>query len=62
MKLESFADSDWGGYIYWEMEPVLVFFDGSSNSMFDVFFNDTDFKQTINAFEDLIDRYENLIH
>lgn len=62
MKLESFADSDWGGYTYWEMEPVLVFFDGSSNSMFDVFFNDTDFKQTINAFEDLIDRYENLIH
>ena len=61
MKLEAFADYDWGGYTYWEMEPVLVFFDGSSNSMFDVFFNDTDFKQTINAFEDLIDRYENLI-
>ena len=70
MKLESFADSDWGGYTYWEMEPVLELLegasksmlDGSSNSMFDVFFNDTDFKQTINAFEDLIDRYENLIH
>ena len=61
MKLEAFADYEWGGDTYWEMEPVLVFFDGSSNSMFDVFFNDTDFKQTINAFEDLIDRYENLI-
>ena len=61
MRLEAFSDESWGGRTYWEMEPVLVFFDGSSNSMFDVFFNDTDFKSTINAFEELIDKYEDLI-
>ena len=44
------------------MEPVLVFLDGSSSSMFDVFFNDTDSKITINAFEALIDKYEDLIN
>lgn len=61
MKLEAFSDESWGGRTYWEMEPVLVFFDGSSNSMFDVFFNDTDFKATIKAFEELIDKYESLV-
>ena len=61
VQLEAFAETEWGGYKYWEMEPVLVFFDGSSSSMFDVFFNDTDFKNTINAFEALIDKYEDLI-
>ena len=61
MKFDAFADKSWGGKTYWEMEPVLVFFDGSSNSMFDVFFNDTDFKATINAFQDLINKYEDLI-
>lgn len=60
MKLEAFSQTGWGGYNYWTMEPVLVFFDGSSNSMFDVFFNDTDFKSTIKMFEELIGKYEDL--
>lgn len=62
VKLDAFSETEWGGNKYWEMEPVLVFFDGSSNSMFDVFFNDTDFKNTINAFEALIEKYEDLIN
>lgn len=60
MKLEAFVEDEWQGRTYWEAEPVLVFFDGSSNSMFDVFFNDTDFKSTIKAYESLIERYEDL--
>ena len=61
VRFDAFSETEWGGNKYWEMEPVLVFFDGSSNSMFDVFFNDTDFKNTINAFEALIEKYEDLI-
>lgn len=61
VQLEAFSETEWGGSKYWEMEPVLVFFDGSSSSMFDVFFNDTDFKDTIKAFEALIGEYEGLI-
>lgn len=62
MKLEAFNETEWDGRRYWTMEPVLVFFDGSSNSMFDVFFNDTDFKSTIKAFEELIGKYEDLFN
>ena len=60
MQFDAFSDT-YGGYTYWDAEPVLVFKDGSSNCMFDVFFNDVDFKATIDAFRDLVEKYENLI-
>lgn len=60
VKLESFVDDYWGGYSYWYAEPVLFFYDGTSYSTFEAFFNNRDFKTTIETFEELIERYENL--
>lgn len=60
VKLESFRDDDYYG-AYWYTEPVLQFFDGSSYSTFDAFFNDKDFKDVIDAFENLMKDYENLV-
>lgn len=59
-KLEPFADEDWDGRTEWDVEPVIYFFDGTSYSTFEAFFNERDFKKTIDAFEKLIDNYANL--
>lgn len=61
IKLEPFMD-DYGYYKDWYNEPVIKFFDGSSYSTFEAFFNDTDFKSVIDTFEDLADEYADLFN
>lgn len=60
--LEAFEEESWNGTKYWYMEPMLNFYDGSSYSTFDAFFNDKDFKSVIDAFEKLADNYASLIN
>lgn len=60
VKLEPFVDDTWNGQTWWMAEPVLHFYDGSSYSTFEAFFNETDFKKTIDAFEELIENYSDL--
>ena len=60
--LEAFEEESWNGMKYWYMEPMLNFYDGSSYSTFDAFFNDKDFKSVIDAFEKLSDNYASLIN
>lgn len=60
VKLEPFEDEVWNGKTWWMAEPVLFFYDGSSYSTFEAFFNETDFKKTIDAFEELIENYSDL--
>ena len=60
--LEAFEEESWNGKKYWYMEPMLNFYDGSSYSTFDAFFNDKDFKSVIDAFEKLADNYASLIN
>ena len=60
--LEAFEEESWNGIKYWYMEPMLNFYDGSSYSTFDAFFNDKDFKSVIDAFETLADNYASLIN
>ena len=61
IKLETFADEDWYNGTYWKAEPVIYFFDGSSYSTFEAFFNQRDFKITIDTFKDLADKYAKLV-
>ena len=58
--LEPFEKKEWG-YSYWTTEPVLVFCDGSSYSTFEAFFNDSDFKTTIEAFKTFANKYADLV-
>ena len=60
--LEAFEEESWNGMKYWYMEPMLNFYDGSSYSTFDAFFNDKDFKSVIDALEKLADNYASLIN
>lgn len=62
VKFEPFAGESWGGYQYWDAEPVLYFYDGSSYSTFEAFFNDKDFKSVIDTFKGLADKYAALIN
>ena len=41
---------------------MLNFYDGSSYSTLEAFFNDKDFKSVIDAFEKLADNYASLIN
>ncbi len=61
IKLEPFADESWNGRTYWEVEPVVYFFDGSSYSTFEAFFNEKDFKKTIDTFKALANKYADLV-
>ena len=61
IKLEPFADESWNGRTYWEIEPVIYFYDGSSYSTFEAFFNEKDFKKTIDTFKTLANKYADLI-
>lgn len=56
---EAFEDSYYG-YSEWYVEPVIKFYDGTSYSTFEAFFNDVDFKKTVNTFEDLIADFADL--
>lgn len=58
--IDTFEDEDWDGTRCWTMEPVMKFYDGSQNSQFGLFFNDVDFKSTINLYKSLVDDYEAL--
>ena len=62
VKFEPFAGESWGSYQYWDAEPVLYFYDGSSYSTFEAFFNDKDFKSVIDTFKGLADKYAALIN
>lgn len=59
--LEPFEETSWDGSKYWTAQPVINFYDGSSYSTFESFFNETDFKSTIDLFKALADKYANLI-
>ena len=61
VKLEPFAEESWGGRTFWEAEPVIYFFDGSSYSTFEAFFNEKDFKKTIDTFKKLANKYADLV-
>lgn len=61
VKLEPFIDETWSGTTYWTVEPVINFYDGSSYSTFEAFFNEKDFKKTVNAFGALADKYADLL-
>ena len=61
VKLEPFIEESWGGRTYWEAEPVLYFYDGSSYSTFEAFFNEKDFKKTIDTFKKLANKYADLV-
>ena len=59
--LDPFLDYEYDGEQEWEYEPVMVFFDGSSNSAFGNFFNEKDFKSLIKMYENMLGDYEDLI-
>lgn len=61
VKLEPFMERDWYGDTYWTAEPVLTFYDGSSYSTFEAFFNEDSFKQAIDTFDNLTGRYADLV-
>lgn len=59
--LEPFAkDEGWQDSKYWEFEPVMKFYDGSSISPFSSFFNDNDFRSVIRMYERLVEDYGDL--
>ena len=61
VSLAPVIDESWSGSTYWTMEPVLNFYDGSSYSTFEAFFNDDDFKSVIDTFKTLSNRYADLV-
>ena len=61
VKWEAFVDETYYGYTYWDSELILNFYDGTSYSTFEAFFNDTDFKSVIDSFEELVENYEDLV-
>jgi len=61
IKLEAFVDETWNGRTYWEVEPIIYFYDGSSYSTFEAFFNEKDFKKVIDTFKTLTNEYANLV-
>jgi len=62
IRLEPFADETWNGRTYWEAEPVICFYDDdTSYSTFEVFFNEKDFKKTIDTFKKLANKYADLV-
>ncbi|MBR6699584.1 MAG: hypothetical protein IKL71_06155 [Bacteroidaceae bacterium] len=56
-----YKESDWNGSKYWEAEPVICFFDGSSYSSFEAFFNESDFRNIIDQFEKLLEEYTDIV-
>jgi hypothetical protein len=56
-----YKESDWNGSKYWEAEPVICFFDGSSYSSFEAFFNESDFRNIIDQFEKLFEEYTDIV-
>ncbi len=61
VRLESFSKEKWNGSTYWEAEPIIEFYDGSSYSTIEAFFNEIDFKQTTSTFKTLVNQYAALL-
>lgn len=61
VRMEPFSEQNWRGETRWEAEPVMCFYDGSSYSTFEAFFNDKDFKELINSFKTYAQNYAALI-
>ena len=61
IKFEPFLYDSWGDYTWWDIEPALHFYDGSSYSLFEAFFNETEFKQVIDTFKMISNRYADLV-
>lgn len=59
--MEPFVDESWNGRTWWTAEPVINFYDGTSYSTFEAFFNEKDFKKTIDSFKKLANKYADLI-
>ncbi len=61
IRLESFAEENWDGRTYWEAEPIIYFYDGSTYSTLEAFFNEKEFKTVIESFKDLANKYADLV-
>lgn len=62
VRMEPFyKEANWNGRKYWEAEPVICFFDGSSYSSFEAFFNESDFRNIIDQFEKLFEEYTDIV-
>ena len=70
IKLEPFATEgynwSWTEYqylpaTYWQSEPIICFYDGSSYSYFRAFFSEDNFGNTFNAFKALANQYATLV-
>ena len=59
--MDTFVDYEYAGKQEWGYEPVIVFYDGSSNSAFGTFFSERNFKSVIRMYESLLDDYEQLL-
>lgn len=57
IRLEPFLDETWNGTTYWTIEPVICFYDGSSYSTFEAFFNNRNFRQTVDSFKSFANQY-----
>lgn len=58
--MEAFVGDEWNGKKYWEFEPILKFYDGSSNSPFGTYFNERDFKSVISIYKDILAEFSDL--
>ena len=56
----SYNESDYGYVERWDIEPVIVFNDGTSYG-FEEFFNEDDFKKVIKAFERLFEDFYDML-
>lgn len=61
IRLEPFVDEGWNGEKYWTIEPVICFYDGSSYSTIEAFFNNRDFRQTVDSFKSFVNQYAYLL-
>ena len=61
VKLDCFYKENYYHGGYWYYEPVMVFSDGSKSSSLPDFFDERDFKNLINSFESLMERYEDMV-
>ena len=59
--MDTFVDYEYAGKQEWGYEPVIVFYDGSSNSAFGTFFSERNFKSVIRMYESLLDDYDQLL-
>lgn len=59
--MDTFVDYEYDGKQEWGYEPVIVFYDGSSNSALGTFFSERNFKSVIRMYEGLLDDYEQLL-